>query len=282
MATWRCTGPKPRDAAAPRSFVRRCAPRSASGSARAELRGADQRDELFLEYQPIVELTSGRLAMVEALLRWEHPVRGRLEPAAFLELAEETGAIDPFGRWVIRAACEQARRWQPAAARPIPVCVNVSRPSCMRGTSSAPSPTPSVTGLRPEALIIELTETVIMPDSSRQCNGCADSANWAYRSQSMIRDRLLLAPALQHFPVDYLKIASPFVADIAGPDADLSLIRAITDLGISCGLQLIAEEIEYAHQRDQLVEIGCELGQGFLFARPESAQELISRLPVSS
>ncbi len=250
----------------------------------AELRGADQRDELFLEYQPIVELTSGRLAMVEALLRWEHPVRGRLEPAAFLQLAEETGAIDPFGRWVIRAACEQARRWQPAAARPIPVCVNVSPAQLHAGDIvRAVADALSVTGLRPEALIIELTETVIMQDvvsAVQRLRGlrelgvslAVDDFGTGYCSLQY----------LQQFPVDYLKIASPFVADIAGPDADLSLIRAITDLGISCGLQLIAEGIEYAHQRDQLVEIGCELGQGFLFARPESAQELISRLPVSS
>jgi diguanylate cyclase (GGDEF)-like protein len=237
----------------------------------SELRVASDRAELFLEYQPIVELYSKQMTMVEALLRWRHPRLGLLAPDAFLPLAEETREIAALGRWVMHSACSQAMAWHALdRGQRTSVAVNVS-PIQLHGSDIVTDVCAALaeTGLPAESLILELTETVIMEDVAatierlRQLKelgvGIAiDDFGTGYCSLQYLR----------RFPIDYLKIARPFIADLADPGADASLIRAITDLGGSFGLTVIAEGVEEPRQRERLIDIGCQLGQGYLFAAP--------------
>ena len=246
-----------------------------------ELRGAGQRGEMFLEYQPIVDLATQETRTVEALVRWWHPRRGRLAPGAFLPLAEETHEITTLGRWVIRAACQQARGWQELLGWSGPaVSVNLS-PTQLHATDVVTDVRMALedTGLPASALVIEVSETVIMVDVA----SALDRLNGLHRlGVSVAIDNFGTGHCslqyLKRFPIEFLKIARPFVADIADPGADLSLMRAIVDLGGSCGLRVIAEGVEHRDQWAHLLNVGCELGQGYLFSPPQDAQRLEARL----
>jgi diguanylate cyclase (GGDEF)-like protein len=251
----------------------------------SELRGASKRGELMLEYQPIVELRGARIRIVEALVRWLHPVRGRLRPDVFIALAEETGEMAELGCWVIRQACEQAADWRgQGLGQDVLVAVNVS-PVQLYATDVVADVRAALedTELNPQRLILELTETVIMDDVQtaiqRLCElkelgvGLAiDDFGTGYCSLQYLR----------HFPIDYLKIARNFVSDLDGSADDPSLTRGIIDLGSSFGLTLIAEGIERPHQRERLLELGCELGQGYLFSRPQPSGPIEAMLAAQS
>lgn len=243
----------------------------------SELRGASDRGEMLLDYQPIVELRSGRLVGLEALVRWSHVRHGRLEPASFISVAEETGEMVSLGRWVMRDACARVAVWRrDVPDREIRLSVNLS-PIQLYATSiiDEVKAALSETGLAPEALMFELTETVIMDDVATASErlrklkdlgvGLAiDDFGTGYCSLQYLR----------HFPIDYLKIARSFLQELDGPSADHSLTRGIIDLGLSSGLTIIAEGIERPAQRDRLLELGCDLGQGFLLARPQPPEQL--------
>jgi diguanylate cyclase (GGDEF)-like protein len=251
----------------------------------SELRGASDRGEMMLEYQPIVDLRTGRLACLEALVRWRHPRRGRLEPGTFISVAEETGEMITLGRWVMQSACDAAARWrQQTTVRPLRLSVNLS-PIQLYDTKVVDEVREvlQATGLSPDALIIELTETVIMDDVRlaserlRQLKdlgvGLAiDDFGTGYCSLQYLR----------HFPIDYLKIAGSFLQELDGPGGDPSLTRGIIDLGLSFGLTVVAEGIERPEQRDLLLELGCDLGQGFLLARPQGPEGLAEILAQGS
>jgi EAL domain-containing protein (putative c-di-GMP-specific phosphodiesterase class I) len=239
----------------------------------------------MLEYQPIVDLRTGRLACLEALVRWRHPRRGRLEPGTFISVAEETGEMITLGRWVMQSACDAAARWrQQTTVRPLRLSVNLS-PIQLYDTKVVDEMREvlQATGLSPDALIIELTETVIMDDVRlaserlRQLKdlgvGLAiDDFGTGYCSLQYLR----------HFPIDYLKIAGSFLQELDGPSSDPSLTRGIIDLGLSFGLTVVAEGIERPEQRDLLLELGCDLGQGFLLARPQGPEGLAEILAQGS
>ena len=238
----------------------------------ADLKRALERDELCLHYQPIVALRSGRIAGVEALVRWNHPERGLLAPDAFIPLAEETRQVVPIGRWVLNEACRQAAAWQ--AIRPsLAIGVNLSavqldQPLLVDEVAQ----TLAETGLDPRSLMLEITETVLMQDveSTTERLGnlkdlgvqlAVDDFGTGYSSLQYLRG----------FPIDILKIAKSFVDGVSGASDDSALARAIIDLGDSFQLRVVAEGIEHRVQLDRLLELGCDLGQGFYFAKPMPA-----------
>ena len=245
----------------------------------ADLRRAVAGGEFRLHYQPIVELASGRAVGVEALVRWAHPERGLVPPSEFVPFAEETGLIVPLGRWVLREACRQGAEWQGGPA-PLRVTVNLSgrqlhEASLVDDVRAALADS----GLAPSALVLEVTESVMMEHTDGTLarlnelralgvSLAVDDFGTGYSSLSY----------LQLFPVDTLKIDKTFVDAVGQPGRDPVLARAIVALGGALQLTTIAEGIERVEQADELVRMGCLLGQGFHWAPPVDAATLTARL----
>jgi diguanylate cyclase (GGDEF)-like protein/PAS domain S-box-containing protein len=247
------------------------------------LRSAIEGRELTLFYQPIVQLQSGEIYGLEALLRWEHPQFGRLLPQHFVPLAEETGLIVQLGTWVLGEACRQLQVWRAAhPKRSLAVSVNISgRQLQGAGLTEALQQTLSSCAVEPGAVVLEITESVLMQQTDavlerlQQLKALGvrlaiDDFGTGYSSLSY----------LQRFPIDILKIAKPFVEEV-GQGADRSaLARAIVGLGDTLKLQTIAEGIERTEQRGALIELGCPLGQGHYFW-PALSASAIDELLVS-
>jgi predicted signal transduction protein with EAL and GGDEF domain len=240
----------------------------------AELRHAVERDELVVHYQPLVELADGRIAGVEALVRWEHPFRGRVSPADFIPLAEQTGLIVPIGRWVLEQACEQGARWQARAGVPFEINVNLSVLQIQEPDFAGHlTRILAATGLPPDALCLEITESFLADESEQAVSRlrelkalgvrlAIDDFGTGYSSLSR----------LESFPIDTLKIPKPFVDGILlGPDSS-ALARAIVDLAGALRLDVVAEGIEEAVQHEELRSFGCRYGQGFYLGRPVAAE----------
>jgi diguanylate cyclase (GGDEF)-like protein/PAS domain S-box-containing protein len=236
----------------------------------ADLRRALGDGELAVHYQPTVELESGRIVGVEALVRWQHPTRGLLQPADFIAVAEETGQIVEIGRWVLDEACRQAARWRSELAYDLGVGVNVStrqirRPGLIEDVRAALR----TSGLAPHALTLEITEsalarrreemTAILEEATALGVLLAlDDFGTGYSSLSLLRD----------LPVQTLKIDRSFVQTIdAGPGSS-AFVQAIVDLAQALRLTAVAEGVERPIQVTALRRIGCAYGQGFHFARP--------------
>ena len=244
----------------------------------SELRRALDRNELSLRYQPIVTLGTGAVAGMEALVRWEHPRRGTLTPAQFIPLAEETGLIVPIGQWVLGEACRQAKRWQTRYRRAVPftMTVNVSGHQLQHGgMAETVRAALAEHRLDPTTLVLEITESVLMQQTEVMLS--------RLRTLKALRVRLAIddfgtgyssLSYLKRFPIDILKIAKPFIDDVGGSGGltDSALARAIIGLGDTLKLQTIAEGIEAPAQLAELRNLGCELGQGYFFARPLSAE----------
>jgi diguanylate cyclase (GGDEF)-like protein len=235
----------------------------------SDLRGALTRRELFLVYQPILDLESGAVTAAEALLRWQHSTRGLVPPTEFIALAEESGLIVDIGEWVLETACEQAAQWS-AAGWPIKMSVNVSArqlddPGLLRAVRHALNRS----GLDPDQLVIEITETALMRDAEN----AADVLNELTASgvQIAIDDfgtGYSSLAYLQQFPVDALKIDRTFIGSSShSPESD-ALIQTLVQLGRSLGLHTVAEGVEDIGQLARLQELGCDRGQGYLFAPP--------------
>jgi predicted signal transduction protein with EAL and GGDEF domain len=237
----------------------------------ADLRKAIEREELVLHFQPVVDLSGGAVVGVEALVRWQHPRRGLLMPVDFIPLAEETGLVVDVGRWVVRAACRQAVAWQRELGRAAPgwISVNLSGRDLLeddldRGVAEALADS----GLDPSRLTLEITETVIVQDGGRALAQLERLKELGVRlaiddfgtGYSSLR-------YLGRFPVDVLKVAKPFVDGVLD-DRDAALVRTVVSLAESLRLTTVAEGIEEPEQRQRLLELGCPLGQGYLFARP--------------
>jgi diguanylate cyclase (GGDEF)-like protein/PAS domain S-box-containing protein len=250
----------------------------------AELRHAADRGELVLHYQPIVELSSGRITSVEALVRWQHPTRGLLGPLAFIPLAEEQGIIGPIGQWVLVEACRQARRWQDRfpGVPPLSVHVNLSgRQLQQPGLIAEVAQALEAGAMDPGLLTLEITETVLMADT--------DTVSQRLEDLKLLGVRLAIddfgtgyssLSYLRRFPIDMLKIDKAFVDGIGGDREDAALAHAIINLSHTLQLHTIAEGIELPEQAASLAALGCHDGQGYHFSRPlsrEAMDELLER-----
>ena len=240
------------------------------------LRKAIARGELVAHYQPIVDLETGEIVAAEALLRWNRPGHGLVAPLEFIPLAEETGLIQPIGAWVLHEACRQACEWRKRGAPAVRVNVNVSaRQLIDPGFEMIVSGALASTGLEPGGLVLEVTESSVMQNPeltipkldrilATGVQLTLDDFGEGYSSLSHLR----------RLPVQGLKIARPFIRELADPAGDARLVRGIIELAHSLGLALVAEGIEEPEQSDALRALGCRLGQGFLFARPLEVKAL--------
>jgi diguanylate cyclase (GGDEF)-like protein/PAS domain S-box-containing protein len=243
-----------------------------------ELRRASERDQFRLHYQPIVNVATGRVAGLEALVRWAHPERGLVGPVEFIPLAEETGLIRPIGRWVLQQATRQARQWhtrypsQPQQTMSVNLSANqLSHPELIDEVSDALEKS----GLAPEALVLEMTEHVIMHDTDRAIGKleelkrlgvqlAVDDFGTGFSSLSYLRN----------FPIDILKIAKPFMDGIPQGEQETALVRGIIELGRNLELTVVAEGIERPEQLAALREMRCDLLQGYLVARPQGSERI--------
>jgi diguanylate cyclase (GGDEF)-like protein/PAS domain S-box-containing protein len=259
----------------------------AAAQARLALKGdlerALERDEFFVLYQPVIDLSTLELVGVEALLRWRHPERGVVGPMDFIPVAEETGLIIGLGRWVLDRACRQARAWDALMpGRRLTMSVNVSgRQVAEPGFVDAVSRAITATGFEPARLVLEFTEGVLMQDTAatmatlRALKGLGvrlaiDDFGTGYSSLSYVRQ----------FPIDILKIDRSFVASMGdGPD-ETALMHSILKLSETLHLETVAEGIEDAGQLAELQALGADFGQGFLFAKPLAPNEISAMLAV--
>jgi EAL domain-containing protein (putative c-di-GMP-specific phosphodiesterase class I) len=242
----------------------------------ADLRAGLARGEFRLDYQPIVALDTGALVGVEALLRWHHPLRGVVAPTEFIPVAEDTGLIIPLGRWVLAEACRQLAAWDGVD---LAMTVNVSArqlydPAFVGDVRAALADS----GVGPGRVVLELTESVMLdrPELALErftalkqlgVTLAIDDFGTGYSALSY----------LQRFPIDVLKIDKSFVDGLAQGGRHGSLARTIVALGRALSLRTVAEGVEEPAQRAALREVGCALGQGFLFARP-LAPELVAAM----
>jgi EAL domain-containing protein (putative c-di-GMP-specific phosphodiesterase class I) len=238
------------------------------------MRRALEREEFFLFYQPQVDLATGRISGMEALLRWRHPDLGLLSPAKFIPLAEESGLIMQIGEWVLRSACARNKAWQDAGFPPLRVAVNLSGYQFRQGNLvEMVESVLSETGLDPRLLELELTESAIMESPERAAMtlhrlkergiGLAiDDFGTGYSSLSH----------LKQFPIDRLKIAQLFMRDITSNPDDAAIVEAIIAMAHSLKLRVIAEGVERRGQMDFLRALRCNEMQGFFFSRPLSEE----------
>jgi diguanylate cyclase (GGDEF)-like protein/PAS domain S-box-containing protein len=244
-------------------------------SMESELRRALEENEFLLHYQPKVNLETGEITGVEALIRWEPPDRGLVPPSQFVPIAEDCGLIIPIGRWVMREACTQARAWQDAGLRRLRMAVNVSAVEFReRGFVENIRTILSDTGLEARYLVLELTERVLMANAKSTAavldelkamgvHLAVDDFGTGYSSLSYLRQ----------FPIDVLKIDQSFVQQITSNTDDSTIIPAIINMGRSLKHIVIAEGIETDEQRAYLQFHHCNEGQGFLFSRPVAAPQ---------
>jgi diguanylate cyclase (GGDEF)-like protein/PAS domain S-box-containing protein len=235
-----------------------------------DLRSAIERGELALVYQPQAGVVSGRTMGVEALLRWNHPQRGVILPGEFIAIAEETRLILPLGEWVLRTACEQARRWQAGGGSRLRVAVNLSalqfRQRDLAGTVQA---TLSETGIDPDSLELEITESAAMLDAELTIEVLSELREMGVRiSIDDFGTGHASLAYLKQFPIDTLKIDRSFVADMEASREGLAIITAITGLAHGLGLGVIAEGVESDSQLRLLAACGCDEYQGFLLSQP--------------
>jgi diguanylate cyclase (GGDEF)-like protein len=237
----------------------------------AQLRGVEQRGELRLDYQPIVELVGGAVVALEALVRWQPPDRPLLMPGQFIDLAEETGDIVPMGQWILRESCRQLREWQVRLGLPdLQVSVNLSARQFREHDLVATVRAILVeTELTPGSLILEITESGLMQRTAGTISALAElRALGAHLAIDDFGTGYSSLSYLERFPVDSLKIDRSFIAGMS-PDGDRPAIaRAIVELGRTLGLKVVAEGIEEPDQAAWLVSLGCPYGQGYLFSRP--------------
>jgi diguanylate cyclase (GGDEF)-like protein len=249
----------------------------------AALRTALEADELRLAFQPVVELDTGRVAGVEALIRWDHPERGALRPDAFMVLAEETGLISQVGAWAVREACRHQAKWDALgadAAQPIWTAVNVSayqlsRPELAQALEEALAEN----GVDPSHIRLEITETAVVENPT---SGVAALRALKAHGVTLVLDDFgtgyASLSALRRFPLDCIKVDRSFVDGLTTNRADRAIVAAVIRLGAEMGLEVVAEGVESEDQRDVLMEQGCRLGQGYHFSRPLSPGEVRSLL----
>ena len=237
-----------------------------------DLRRAIEKGELTLAYQPLVELATGGAYGVEALVRWNHPVMGRIPPDRFIPLAEETGMIISLGRWVLHTACRVVGEWQKTRKRQQPVLLSVNlsaRQLVDEHIVADVADALSASGLEPGTLVLELTESALLEDTTTVMQRLADLR--ALGVKLAIDDfgtGFSSLAYLRRFPVDILKIDRRFVGDLDLGGSSAALAKAVLGLGNTLSLRTVAEGIETESQLLELRAMGCHYGQGYLFAVP--------------
>jgi len=256
-----------------------------SGSGRrfrleSDLRLAVGRKQVFLLYQPVIDMRSRRIVAVEALARWRHPELGLVPPDEFIGLADESGVIVEIGDWVLRTACEQAVSWHRAGYPDLVISVNFSAAQFKeRDLAARVEAALRDTGLPGRALEVEITETVAMQN--------AESTIASFRTLKRMGVRISIddfgtgyssLSYLKRFPIDILKIDKSFVRDITTDSDDAAIVRTIAALGRTLKLMVVAEGVETQGQVDFLASEGCDRMQGYLFSRPVDDGELLALL----
>jgi diguanylate cyclase (GGDEF)-like protein/PAS domain S-box-containing protein len=247
----------------------------------ADLRLAIDRDELMLQYQPIVDLATGELVAAEALVRWDHPTRGRLAPNVFIPLAEETGLIDQVGSWVLRAACVEVAHWARISHSRVPrVSINLSPhqvadpnlPWTIQAALGQAGAVPAWISLEvTEGLLMENTGAILERLHAIRSLGISiaiDDFGTGFSSLAY----------LQQFPMSQIKIDRSFVTPLDDPSLEPGVVRAVVEIGRALGMSTIAEGIETATQLDRLRALGCGFGQGFLLDRPLDPEQIRDRI----
>jgi EAL domain-containing protein (putative c-di-GMP-specific phosphodiesterase class I) len=239
-----------------------------------ELRGAAERDELELYYQPQVDIRSGRIAGMEALLRWNHPTRGQIPPSVFIPIAERSGEIQPLGQWVLDAACRQLQRWQIEGIAPETVGVNFSALQ-FKGFTDVDRDVAEILdkwGIAPGKIEIELTESVLMDITQQQSERferlrrrgvriAIDDFGTGYSSLNY----------LANYPINRIKIAQELVFGVDTDSRSATVVRAAIRLAHELDIEIIAEGVETEGQENFLLSAGCDHAQGYYFSRPVTA-----------
>jgi diguanylate cyclase (GGDEF)-like protein/PAS domain S-box-containing protein len=247
----------------------------------SQLRRAIERGEFVLHYQPKIELKSGQMISMEALLRWQHPQRGLLLPNAFITVAEQTGIIEPIGDWVVRSACHQVKMWRDAGYDDISVAVNLS-PIQFRHQDLAARIAALVeeTGLPPSTLEIEITETAIMQNVDTAVTIMEELHRAGVRlSMDDFGTGYSSLSSLRRFPLDQVKIDRSFLTHLTENPHDFMIVSAIIAMAHSLGLRVVAEGVETEAQLWLLHDLACDEVQGYLFSTPvsrEAATELLA------
>ena len=247
-----------------------------------DLRRALDRQELVVHYQPQIDIDSGMVVGAEALVRWQHPHRGLVPPARFLEVAEEDGVIVEIDRWVLRTACEQTRRWDETGYHLPMVAVNLSARTMQHGdVATMVADVLAWSGLAPERLELEVSEHVVAAEDPNIDRTLAELK--ALGVQLAIDDFGVGYSSLGHvkrFPVDAIKLDRSFVVDVTGKPgpADLAVLRAVVAMAAELDLRCIAEGVETVAQRRMLKFLQCHLVQGYLYSRAVPADELALHL----
>ena len=244
------------------------------------LRRAVERSEFELVYQPIVSLEEGWIVGAEALVRWQHPERGLIMPADFIALAEETGHIVPIGAWVLDEACRQLKEWRAAIPHvPLSMAVNVSARQLRGGMLDCVRHTTERHGVDPSSLVLEITEGMLMEDVTRcvaaldELRGTGvrlaiDDFGVGYSSLSY----------LKRFPIDILKVDRTFIDGLGTDPHDSAIVSAIVGMARALKVSLVAEGVETQQQLYALRHLGCQLAQGYLFAKPLTPEAFLAVL----
>ena len=249
-------------------------------SVEVSLRRALERQEFVLHYQPKINLQSGAIVGVEALIRWQHPEQGLLLPAQFVSIAEDCGLILPIGRWVLREACLQARSWQQAGLPPIIVAVNISALE-FRDKDFLENIRAVIekTGLEPRYLELELTESILMQDAASTDSMLHALANFGVKlAIDDFGTGYSSLSYLKLFPINTLKIDQSFVNQMCSNLDDAAIVSAVTSMGKSLKLCVIAEGVESSEQSAFLLAQHCDEGQGYYFGCPMVAEALATLL----
>ncbi|HEY9824447.1 MAG TPA: GGDEF domain-containing phosphodiesterase [Stenomitos sp.] len=248
-----------------------------------DLHGALERGEFSLHYQPLVDLQSGRVEALEALLRWQHPKRGMISPDKFIPIAEANGEIVAIGEWVLQTACVQARHWQNSGCKTFRISINLSaRQFEQDDLAVIVNEVLQETGLAPMLLELEVTESFLMNNVRRSAETlkqlkalgvviALDDFGTGYSSLNY----------LNRFPIDMLKIDRSFVRDLTPHSDAAAIIDAVIALAKSLNLSITAEGVETVEQLCYLQEKGCDEGQGFFFSRPLAPEAVLPVLKSS-